>query len=233
MIGRLLRRVVRLAWNLVRLGAVVLAITVVAVLAAERAALQQYKPRHLEPVDIVIVLGGGIEGDYHLNIIGRARADLGANLIGWGRTERVIFTGIFGNGGRPEEFPRGEAGLMYDRAVASGADPARLIIEPKARTTLENLTLSFAIAEAEGAQRLAIATDAFHLPRAMVLARFLGAEDIQGVVSKKFSELGAFQRIGLLLREAMAWWYNLYKIAAWTALEAAGVPESERDRYVI
>ncbi|MEO1468615.1 MAG: YdcF family protein [Pseudomonadota bacterium] len=218
---RLLRRLAGVA---LRLGAVVLAVTYGAVLAAERHALATYAPERLEPVDVVIVLGGGIDPDWRQNYVGRGRTDTAAAVLAADRARIAIFTGTAGD---DVAQPRGEGGIMADAVAATGIAPERLVIEPAARTTLENLTLAFAIGDARGATTYAILTDAYHLPRAMALAGLLDRE-VSGVAAPNFADANLFLRLGYVLREALAWWYNLGKAAAWYALGAAGVSEAER-----
>ncbi|MEM7497975.1 MAG: YdcF family protein [Pseudomonadota bacterium] len=221
--------IVRLVWRLAQLGVVVFVITFVAVLMAERYALSTYTAERMGRVDALIVLGGGVDPDYVLNYVGRERADTAAEVLRAGRAEVAIFTGTFERVDRPE----GEAGLMRNRVSASGIDTTRLFLEPAARTTLENLRFSFVLAEAQGNRSFAIVTDAYHLPRALALASLLGRENVTGVASEGLDEHGAVTRFAFLAREAMAWWYNLGKAAAWTVLGLAGVEESARGEWII
>ncbi|MEM6356294.1 MAG: YdcF family protein [Pseudomonadota bacterium] len=226
--GMILRRLFRLGSRLFQLGVVVLLITLAAVFMAERYALATYTPDRIGRVDALIVLGGGVDPDYVLNYIGRERADTAANLLRAGRAEVAIFSGTFEEIDRPQ----GEAGLMRNRAIAGGVEARRLFIEPDARTTLENLRFSFALAEAQGNRTFAIVTDAYHLPRAFALASLLGRENVEGVASIGLDEYGVFTRLAFLGREALAWWYNLGKAAVWGALGIAGMDESERGQWI-
>ncbi|MEM9784729.1 MAG: hypothetical protein AAF899_19940, partial [Pseudomonadota bacterium] len=69
---------IRLTTHLIRLGVIAFAVTVVAVLGAERYALSRYPIDALRTVDAVIVLGGGANPDSTQNYIGRRRADAAA-----------------------------------------------------------------------------------------------------------------------------------------------------------
>jgi uncharacterized SAM-binding protein YcdF (DUF218 family) len=117
---------------------------------------------------------------------------------------------------------------MRDFALSIGAPPERLIVEPRARTTFENLRFGFAVARDRNLRTLALATDAYHLERARRLAAFLGRPDVGliGIDGLRHDSLG--NRVWYVLREALAWWYNLGKVAAWEALAAAGLDPDER-----
>ncbi len=194
----------------------------------------QYRAHHalrpiMPPVDAVIVLGGGMDPDGELNIIGRARVGSAVALLERGDAAHAIFTG-FGCGRGDDGCS--EAAPMRARAVAQGADPGRLIVEPDARTTLENLALSFAIAEDRGFQRLAVLTDAFHLTRAAALARLFGREVVPVAAAGGLYALPPAEQFPLLLREALAWWYNLGKAGAWWGLGLLGWTEDDRARTI-
>jgi uncharacterized SAM-binding protein YcdF (DUF218 family) len=180
------------------------------------------------PVDAVIVLGGGMDPDGELNIIGRARVRAAVALLERGDAAHALFTGF----GCKEGHACSEAAAMQARAVLDGADPARLIVEPNARTTLENLALSFAIADDRGFQRLAVLTDAFHLSRAVALARLFGREVVPVAAEGGLYALPAAEQAPLLMRETLAWWYNLGKAAAWQGLVLLGWSEAERARAI-
>ncbi|MEM9784328.1 MAG: YdcF family protein, partial [Pseudomonadota bacterium] len=145
-----------------------------------------------------------------------------------GRAEVAIPTGRLRD---PEAPPLGEAILFAERMKALGVAEDSIVLEPNARTTLENLTLSFALGDARGFSRYAVVTDAFHLPRALALAALIG-RDVEGVATDGFYDYGNFHRVGLILRESMAWWYNLGKAVAWIGLGALGWSVHDRREVV-
>ena len=65
---------------------------------------------------------------------------------------------------------RSEASAMRDAARAMGWR-GEIILEEQSRTTAENMKYSAALLRARGLQTVAVVTNAFHLPRAMRLAR--------------------------------------------------------------
>ncbi|MEO1459109.1 MAG: YdcF family protein [Pseudomonadota bacterium] len=214
----------RLIWTLAKAGLAAMLITMSGVYAAETIAASQNAAGRVpnDAYDAVIVLGGGMDPDVSLNYVGRTRADLAAWALFSGKAKAAIFTGaLVGYDG-----PESEAFLMRQRALGAGVSVDQLYVEPQATTTLENLRFAFAMGDAQGFTRYAIVTDAFHLPRAMALASLLG-RDVGGIAATGVRDLGGFHRVGYMLREAMAWWYNLGKAAAWTVLGTAGWSEAE------
>ena len=79
-----------------------------------------------------------------------------------------------------------EAKAMHDWLIGAGVDPARIIQEPKATSTEENLINSFAIIRERGdepAGNVAIVSSAYHLYRAKCMAAKLGVPDAAGVAA--------------------------------------------------
>ncbi|MEM1385143.1 MAG: YdcF family protein [Pseudomonadota bacterium] len=220
----------RAAFRLAVLGIAVLAISTVAVIAATEVMYARHENgRSLsEPVDAVIVLGALVDPDGTLGYSARRRVVPAVNLI---KSDK-IGAGIFTGGILRAHQTRAEGDLMRDYAISLGANPAQVFAEGQARTTFENLRYSFAIAEEKGFDRLAIATDGFHLTRAWALAWFWGKPDIDLIAARGLERDSLAMRAHLILREAMAWWYNLYKMAGWQVLGALGITEAERVDWI-
>lgn len=101
---------------------------------------------------------------------------------------------------------------MRDHALALGAPPELLTVEPLAINTLENLRRGYAIADAEGWDRVAVAGDAWHLARALALARCLGRDLALLAVDADWTTRPLEAALNHQ-REALAWWVNLARIA--------------------
>jgi uncharacterized SAM-binding protein YcdF (DUF218 family) len=222
MISRLL---LRLLW----FGAGTLALTVMAVVYFSGANLAAYGGDRgvVDPVDAILVLGASVDGDGLIGFSSRRRVKAAFSLLESGRASYLIFSGGIGD----KHSGVSAADLMRDYAIVLGAPADRLITEPQATTTFENLRFSFAIAEARGFSRLAILTDAFHLERARALAAFFGRPDVALAAADGFRDDSLANRTVSILREALAWWYNLGKIAAWQALCWMGL-DVEREKFV-
>lgn len=79
-----------------------------------------------------------------------------------------------------------EAQAMYDWLTAHGIDPERILMEPEATSTEENLLYSFEIIRSRGDEpqgHTAIVSSAYHLYRAKSMANKLGVTDAAGVAA--------------------------------------------------
>ncbi len=104
-------------------------------------------------------------GSYDLRV-----ADRCVELHRAGLAPLVCFSGGAGNftHGR---FAHGEAHALAERALALGLDQAALLIEPEARNTGENITLSRALLEVRGVRRLILVAKPNMLLRAHATCR--------------------------------------------------------------
>ena len=216
-------------WAL-RIGVAVLVLTVNAVMFLSDTNLRLYGDgRGLTgPVDAILVLGGGIDGDGVLGYSSRRRVRVAVTLLAAGQTRYLIFSG--GPDWRQPEDTA--AGLMRAHALALGAPPEALLTEIRAISTFENLQFGFALAEQRGLGKLAILTDAFHLERARWLARYFGQPDVSLIAVWGLQADGIANRVWSILREALAWWLNLAKVAGWQILAMAGMDVDARRELI-
>ncbi len=199
------------------------------VIASERAWARHRAGRSITaPVDAAIVLGGTMDPDGRLAYNSRRRVQAGVKLLDDGKAGVLLFTG---GGAEPWVSPAAEK--MRDYALELGAPAARLLVEPEAGTTVENLRFSFRIADAHGLHRLALVTDAFHLTRAWALAAWMGRGDVALVSVDHRHWQWRYETPVLHMREAAAWWYNLGKVAAWHALGWFGIDDATRERLIV
>jgi len=221
--------ILRLVRGLVWLAVVVLALTTAAVVYCSDVNLAAYGDGRglTDPVDAILVLGASIDGDGVIGFSSRRRVKAAVALLQSGRAGNLIFSGNVGD--RHSGVPAGV--LMRDHAIALGAPADRLIAEPEAHTTFQNLRFGFAIADARGFTRLAILSDAFHLERARALAIFFGRPDVALAAADGLADDSLVNRIVSTVREAMAWWYNIGKVGVWQALGWLGL-EAERENMV-
>jgi uncharacterized SAM-binding protein YcdF (DUF218 family) len=223
MIGGLLK------WGL-RLAIAALALTAGAVLYFSDANLRLYgQGRGLEaPVDAILVLGGGIDGDGVPSYSSRRRVAMAVALLRAGRARNLIFSG-----GPEWARPEGTAAaLMRNHAIALGAPAEVLFMEDRSVSTFENLRFGFALAEQQGFTDPALLTDAFHLERARRLAGYFGHPDARLVAASGLELDGIDNRVWSILREAMAWWLNLAKVGGWELLAAAGIDTDARRELI-
>ena len=130
--------------------------------------------------DYLIVLGAAVYGDQpSLTLIRRLEG-----ALDYLETYPDAVAIVSGGQGPGETIT--EARAMYDWLTAAGVEPARVLMEPKATTTEENLKFSFDIIRSRGdepAGKVAIVSSAYHLYRAKCLAAKLGVPDAAGVAA--------------------------------------------------
>ena len=221
------RRLLRLG---VLLAAIVLAVTVAAVLYLSDRHLRLHgQGRSLQaPVDAAIVLGAAVDPDGMLGYSSRRRVARGVALLESGRAEHVILSG----GPIRHYRVRSAAELMREYAIELGAPPDSLINETRSHSTFANLRFSTALAQKMGFERLAIVTDSYHLERARWLAAYFGHGDIGLVAVRGLEYEGWHDQTWSVVREALAWWYNLAKVAGWELLAVAGLDARERAEWI-
>lgn len=97
------------------------------------------------------------------------RIETAARLFAAGRAPLVLVTG-----GATGAGPLSEAEAMRRALAALGVPEAAILVEDRARDTLENARLSIPILRRAGVERAVLVTDRIHMPRALVLFRLLG-----------------------------------------------------------
>ena len=144
------------------------------VFLAVQAAILAVGCAPAEPnLDYIVVLGAKVNGREPSGGL-RNRIQVGIEYLSANPDTIAILSG-----GQGEDEEISEAQCMYERMVAAGIDPARLILEDQSTDTSENLRFSRELIP-EGA-RVGLVTNNFHICRALALARGLGWENVTGV----------------------------------------------------
>lgn len=73
-------------------------------------------------------------------------------------------------------YPPSEAEAMRELLIARGVPADRIVLEDRSTTTFENLAFAKALLDARGIADVLIVSDAYHGPRALMVARALGLE---------------------------------------------------------
>lgn len=170
--------------------------------------------------DAIAILSAGLNEDGALDPFTAARIETGLALWRAGRAPDIVVSG----GPDPE---RGKnVGEEMARALtAAGVPSARITVEDRAVSTFENARFVVALAETRGWRRLIIVTDDFHLARAGLLFRWWGRDGIRPTAL-----VPAFGRRAVpagrmtlaILREILAYPFNLLKLAGQGALSLTG-----------
>ncbi len=215
---------------LLRLGVAALLVTLAAVIYCDRQVVAETTggATIAQSVDAAIVLGAGVAGDGRLAYNSRRRVQAAVALLEAGKARHLIFSG--GLGGNHPTTPA--AALMRDHAEELGADRSRLLIEPRSISTFENLRFSFEIAEDRGFETLALVSDGYHLTRAGWIASYFGRPGLPVSAATGFERSWWPIRGVHYVREALAWWLHLAKVAGWEALGALGLEPDARSQYV-
>lgn len=131
------------------------------------------------PPDVILVLGGGVEGEIAQAYAGLAPADVNAGritaavaLARRNPAARVIFSG-----GRDEWLSGpgpAEADLAEAFLLAAGLKADRLGFERRSRDTFENAIFTRDLFPPQSEARWLLVTSAFHMPRAMGVFRAAG-----------------------------------------------------------
>ncbi len=124
------------------------------------------------PYDCILVLGALARGK-EVSPILQDRMDMGLTLLSRQVSDTLLLTG---DSLQPEK--NDEVGAMSLYAVESGASEDSLLCDPLGLSTYESL---WRAKNVYGMRRIVIVTQAFHLPRAIYLAKQLGM-DAYGVV---------------------------------------------------
>lgn len=205
---RVIRWLNRAFW----LGAIVLVLTVMAVQWQTREAWRaDGEGAGLEQSNAVgLVLGSTVRGDEMLDYAGRRRVRLGVQLLEEGKVGQLLMAG-----GQVRQGPWRAADYMAKFAISLGAPSEALLTERESRTTFENMLYSKALLDAGGSVEVVIITDAYHMPRAAMLAETVGLSVFGRATVTGPPGLGGELGMLPIYREAVAWWVNIVRVAWW------------------
>ncbi len=171
-------------------------------------------PNETPQSDAIICLGGGSSTQTgEIGPFSRLRALTCADLYLAGKAPVILFTGASGLG--PD---RSVAHLMADVAEARGVPRRAMILEPHARSTLQNAL--YALPLLGDAQSIHLVTDAFHLPRSWLSLTLVDAPEMIMVPSQSGSIRPTWH---VLIREPAAIWFNLLRYPVYKAAHALGI----------
>jgi len=154
--------------------------------------------------DVVIVLGAAVwsGGKASPTLLRRTRH--GSRLVLAGAAPALMVTGGVG------EHQPAEALVMRDIAMEEGLDEDAIVIEDTAPDTLGSGRACAVLMRSRGWLRALIVTDDFHLPRTLMIFRWLGMEAMGSAVP------GARQALGW--RRWTYYWLRELAASPWTVL---------------
>lgn len=169
--------------------------------------------------DAIICLGAGMASSTS-PVAGTSswrRAETCAALYQSGAAPVVVFTG------EGHEFGSA-AQAMADVAIAAGMPADAVIVEPLAGSTIQNAAFAMALLP-DDTGRLIVVSDGFHLPRAWVIFRVLGAGDVTLHSTGPIPRDQAFRWIR---RESIAIWFNLWRAGLYMGGGVLGIDPDRR-----
>lgn len=164
-----------------------------------------------EPARVLVVLGGDMDADNLLGPQTRQRVEAGVALFRAGAAPRIHFTG--GSVGEP-----GAGEQMRRLAVSLGVPAAATSAESRSRSTLQNALFSRTILGPLAGEPVMLVTDGFHLARAWASFRWAGYGPVRLAAASAFGPPPVAGQLRWMAREALAWWFNLARVAAFEAL---------------
>lgn len=180
----------------------------------------------IERADVILVLSAGLVerggNVIDLDPFSRARVEAGVALWRAGVAPSILMSG-----GPSASLDEHVGERMKLVAVELGVPEEAVFVEGLASSTFENARFTMAVAAEEGWTTAVIVTDDFHLARARALFEFWRpgrSFEIVGLAPASGRAAAPFIVASwMLLRETLAYPYNLAKVSAQLILEAVGL----------
>jgi serine/threonine-protein kinase len=163
--------------------------------------LLRVEPHPEGDADAIIILGAPLTKSGALSDVTEERVQAGVDLYKRGLARIVCVSGH-----------RGEAEAMAERARALGVPDAALRIEPLARNTRENAMFCGELLAADGAKRVWLVSQPFHLRRALYWFRRAGFDARPHVIGESLQFRHPNRAFVWIAREYAAWvrtWFRL------------------------
>lgn len=176
----------------------------------------------LPQADAIFVLGAGMDADgsLHKSTLGRVKA--GVALYNAGHAPLIVMTG-----GRLIEGAPSAGEQMAQAAISLGVPASAVRAEDNSHSTLQNALMSKPILKAEGVATVILVTEGFHMARSLSVMRWSGIDVVAVKTSSVFR--GSFiSSLRMVLREVLAWGFNILRVVLWHLLGWFGWSEDER-----
>lgn len=151
--------------------------------------------------DVAVVLGAAVWAHGRPSPTLRRRTMHAVRLARSGAVAHLLLTGGVGR------HPPSEASVMRAVAERAGIEPARLLVEERATSTLESARECARIIAARGWTRVLVVTDRYHLTRSLMAFRHFGVA-ARGSAPPDRGDVARWRWLLLQLRELVAIpWY--------------------------
>ncbi len=175
------------------------------------------------PADAIVCLGAGMsrtQGWLAPDSASYRRAATCARLQASGVAPVIIFTGA------GHEISSAAA-AMARVASAQGVPDSAIVLEEEANSTIQNAAFSVPRLP-DGAARIIVVSDRFHLPRSVTIFRMLTGLQVEPFPADPFidgPDPGGRTKLRWITREASAIWLNVargatYVVAGWLGVDA-------------
>lgn len=187
----------------VMLGIVIINASVVQSTKKNIHTLEEFKKEdNSEMADAVIVLGAYVNRDGELSAMLRERLDTGISLYQDGFTNRILMSGDHGR------VDYDEVRAMKEYAISQGVPSEHIFMDHAGFSTYETMYRARDIFKT---RNVLVATQEYHLPRAVYIAGKLGVE-AQGIICDQKTYRGSTYR---WVREVLArnkdFFYTIFK----------------------
>ncbi len=183
------------------------------------------EPADFDTADVIVVFGAGMEPDGTLDAAAHERIARGVALYNAERATRVHFTGGKAGPNGPSAGQR-----MAEEAIARGLPQSALTTEERSRSTLQNVL--FSLPGLQDARSAILVSDAFHLPRVAASNWWAGGPGKVQLAASSKSRGTLPSTAKMILREALAWWFNIARALAYDAAGLLGVDQTKREAWL-
>ncbi|MEO0913114.1 MAG: YdcF family protein [Pseudomonadota bacterium] len=178
----------------------------------------------LTEADAILVLGAGMSPEGVLDAATQTRVQAGVSLYEAGLAPVLLMSGGPAVSGGPAAGKE-----MAKLAVAAGVPEEAILTETRSTSTLQNARFSAPILQTLGLERVIVVTEGFHMARALLSLRWAGVRASGAHVSRIFRPGSAAR---MVMREALAWPFNMARVLLWHAGAWRGVPRERRDTWL-
>lgn len=179
-------------------------------------------PAILPQADAIVVLGAGVNEE--TGALGPqfvARIEKGAEIYAQGAAPTIVITG-----GSNHHSAEAVAATVRAKAVAVGIPQEALIVEGASLSTLQNALFTWDLLPDAAATSVILVTHRYHQPRAWASFRWAGFADPALIAADADAPFSISEG---LLREGLAWPFNLARAAGASLAEIFDLP---RESYI-
>ena len=163
------RRILHLCFRLLLLAIVLVLVPDFLVTLSSRTLIVSPEKAAEGSADCVLVLGAGVQPDGRPSPMLSERINTGVKLYKAGAAPKLLMSGDHGTKGHDE------VNAMKDAALAAGVPSADVFMDHAGFSTYDSM---YRARDIFGAEKIVIVTQAYHLPRALWIAKRMGLEAV-------------------------------------------------------